>query len=165
MKDTLTSTRKNISKQIAQVKERLEGNIRQEIIQTVSEKAVKNELRLRRLERGANEMTQQPEQQEEQTPQSTLQRARSNQFDRVCVASKKIFTQRNEQYGDTITVTGVLGAAVELIGTSARLRPLVLKDPEHGKNNRDALIDVLKDIHNYANIGLIMLAADNWDGE
>ncbi|KKN66958.1 hypothetical protein LCGC14_0466380 [marine sediment metagenome] len=122
---------------------------------------INNSRRLIRLEGETKEMTQQPEQLESRT---TLQKARSNQFNKACASGKKIFVQRNEEYGDTITVTGVLGASVELIGVSARLRPLVLKDPGHGKNNREALINVFKDLHNYANIALMMLAADNWDG-
>lgn len=86
-------------------------------------------------------------------------------FDEICEYSKELFRLKNSQYGDAIWYTGVLGASVELIGAVARLPQLVLRNPEHGRNSRESLIDIFTDIHNYANIALMMLKADNWEGE
>lgn len=90
---------------------------------------------------------------------------RTVQFQKACRAGEKIFVEKNAQYGDTITATGVLGASVELIGTSARLKQLVLKSGDGGEAAKKELVDILKDIHNYANIALLMLAENNWTGE
>jgi hypothetical protein len=89
---------------------------------------------------------------------------RNEQFEKACGSSQKLFAEKNEQYGDSITTTGVLGAGVELVGLAARVKKLVVKAGDGGEANRDALIDILKDIHNYANIALLMLAEDNWTG-
>jgi len=86
-------------------------------------------------------------------------------FGRVCSSCEKLFEQKNDEYGDTIVATGVLGASVELIGVVARLKKLVLQAPDGGKANMTALADVFKDIHNYANIGLMMMNEDNWKGK
>ena len=94
-----------------------------------------------------------------------IQNKRSQQVDRVDKSCKELFLQKNDQYDDTIAATGVLGASVELLGAASRLKKLVLKDPKHGESNAEVLIDVLKDLHNYANIALIMLSEDNWSGK
>jgi len=91
--------------------------------------------------------------------------SRTEQYDKVVAAAKKLFEEKNAQYGDSITATGLLGASVELVGTGARLRQMVIKDATHGEAHRQAVIDVLKDQVNYAIIGLIMLSEGNWDGE
>ena len=91
--------------------------------------------------------------------------SRTNQYDKAVAAAKKIFEEKNAQYGDSITATGVLGASVELVGTSARLRQMVIKDSTHGEAHREAVIDVLKDQINYAVIALMMLSESNWDGK
>lgn len=90
---------------------------------------------------------------------------RNEQFQRACNSSQELFAEKNKQYGDSITTTGVLGAGVELVGLAARVKKLVVKAGDGGEANRDVLIDILKDIHNYANIALLMLAENNWTGE
>lgn len=86
-------------------------------------------------------------------------------FTKECIKCQELFAEKNKQYGDTIWKTGVLGACIELIGAVARLPMLVLRSPRHGRENKDSLKDVLMDIHNYASIGLMMLEANNWEGE
>lgn len=86
-------------------------------------------------------------------------------FDEICDESKKLFRRKNKQYGDAIWYTGVLGASVELIGAVARLPQLVLRDREHGRKHADKLKDIFMDIHNYSNIAIMMLDANNWEGE
>jgi hypothetical protein len=86
-------------------------------------------------------------------------------FARVCASCEKLFKQKNEQYDDTIAATGVLGASVELIGTVARLRKMVLQSSDGGKSQMSELADIYKDIHNYSNIALMMMNEDNWRGK
>lgn len=90
--------------------------------------------------------------------------ARVERFKEICEMNATLFAQKNAQYGNTIVETGVLGASVELIGAVARLKKLVLKSGDGGKKNKEALVDILMDIHNYANIALMMLAEDNFTG-
>lgn len=89
----------------------------------------------------------------------------SDTFKTICASSHRLFRRKNYEYRDTIVETGVLGAAVELVGIAGRLKALVLKNRDHGRSHRDELIDILKDAHNYANIALMMLAEENWDGD
>ena len=86
-------------------------------------------------------------------------------FDRVCESSREVFVQKNEEYGDSIVATGVLGASVELVGTSARLKKLAIRatDEEILKNTEE-LVQIFKDLHNYANIALMMLSDENLRG-
>lgn len=98
-------------------------------------------------------------------PSAPVGNDRLTQFKKVCAAGEAVFIDRNAQYGDAIKATGVLGASVELIGTSARLRQLVLKSGDGGESNKKDLVEVFKDLHNYANIALMMLAENNWTGE
>ena len=90
---------------------------------------------------------------------------RVEMFEKVCESCEQLFEKKNAEYGDSITATGVLGASVELVGTVARLKKLVLQDPGNGKANISALADIFKDIHNYANIALMMMKEDNWSGK
>ena len=86
-------------------------------------------------------------------------------FDRACSSGKKIFKKKNAEYGNSIARTGVLGATVTMIGDVDRLRQIVLKSADRGREQKATVINVVNDIHNYANIILIMLADNNWDGE
>lgn len=86
-------------------------------------------------------------------------------FKNVCKDCGMLFEAKNRAYGDTIWKTGVLGAVVELIGACARLPQMVLRNEYHGRDVNENLVDVLKDIHNYAAIGLMMIESDNWEGE
>jgi hypothetical protein len=89
-------------------------------------------------------------------------------FQTKCVAGVNVFRVKNHQYDNTIEFTGVLGAAVELIGAIVRLRALVLRIPENerfSERNIKALENVGVDIHNYANILLLMLEDKNWSGK
>lgn len=86
-------------------------------------------------------------------------------FDKVCAANSELFARKNEQYGNAIEETGVVGAAVELVGCIARLRQLVLSSKDHGRAEREAIENVFRDAHNYANIGMMMLHQDNWEGK
>lgn len=99
------------------------------------------------------------------TTMEAIMKNRLETFDAIHARCRKLFEEKNTQYGDSISSTGVLGAVVALIGIAARLRPLVLLDPAHGKGNREVLADVFKDIQIYASIALIMLSDNNWDGE
>lgn len=86
-------------------------------------------------------------------------------FRKVCKAGEEIFVEKNDKYDDAIVSTGVLGASVELVGTVARLKKLVIKANDAGASHSTELVDIFKDIHNYANIALMMLSEDNWKGQ
>lgn len=90
---------------------------------------------------------------------------RKNQFKQVCQQAYELFLIKNAKYRDGIAHTGVLGAAIEVFGAAMRLTILVLKSPVHGRDNRQDLVNVAKDIHNYANILLMMMEDDNWEGD
>lgn len=83
----------------------------------------------------------------------------------VSKACAELFSRKNEEYGDTIHRTGVLGATVELIGVVARLRKLVLQSHDFGESKSDTLIDIFMDIHIYAGIALMMLDDKNFIGK
>lgn len=86
-------------------------------------------------------------------------------FRQLCRENQAVFEEKNKQYGDAIRLTGVLGAAIELIGCVNRLQQLVVKAPGHGRGNEEAIFNVLTDAHNYANIAAMMLEDQNWEGE
>lgn len=91
---------------------------------------------------------------------------RKDHFKLNCIDAGSVFEIKNEQYGDAIVETGVLGASVELIGAVARLRQLVLSPGDGGKHtDRKSLRNVFVDIHNYSNIALMMMEEDNWLGK
>jgi hypothetical protein len=93
---------------------------------------------------------------------------RALQFTRMCQDGLDVFTDRNKEYGDAIVETGVLGACVELVGATARLKVMVVKNPKWGVEpnfDRAGVLNCLLDIHNYANIGLMMLEENNLRGQ
>lgn len=90
--------------------------------------------------------------------------ARNPQFWKWCTRGRHLFLKRNKEYGDSIVTTGVLGAVVEITQKAARLRQLVMRSEDHGRSQLSKVKDELLDIHNYANIGLMMLEEDNWEG-
>lgn len=85
-------------------------------------------------------------------------------FKAQCAANTAVFRVKNAEYGNTIEATGVLGAVTELIGAAARLPKLVLRNRTHGRSALKALRNALLDIHNYANIALMMIDSGNWEG-
>jgi len=97
-------------------------------------------------------------------------RTRVVHFRDICNDALILFETRNKQYGDAIKETGVLGATVELIAVTARLKQLVVKAPNHfpdhnAPKQREQIRNALIDAHNYANIGLMMFDEENWNGE
>ena len=90
---------------------------------------------------------------------------RDEQFKAFCQDSLRIFQAKNRKYNDAIRRTGLLGACVEIVGASARLEPLILQNPNLDDLDVKAITNVLEDLHNYANIALIMLSESNYRGE
>lgn len=77
----------------------------------------------------------------------------------------QMFLKKNEQYGNAIEYTGVLGAVVAMTGDIARLRVMTLQRSEEPDlpemlNIRDKLLDILVQ----AAIGILMLDKDNLKG-
>lgn len=87
------------------------------------------------------------------------------QFDAVVASSRELFAEKNEQYGDSISRTGLLGAIVAIAGISARLEHSVLGAHDAGKSQEDAIVDDVKDLLNYAAIAGIMIMSENWRPE
>lgn len=86
-------------------------------------------------------------------------------FDRACQAGKAIFLERDAEYGGATADTGVLGCAVEIVGSAAKIKKLVIKNQTYGSDKRAELINALNDLHNFANLALIELSNDNWSGK
>ncbi len=82
----------------------------------------------------------------------------------ICKECTAVLVEKNEQYGNAIESTGLLGASVECVGMTARLVQLVLRDSRHGRQDPEAVRNALLDLHNYAGIGLDMLNRENWEG-
>lgn len=87
------------------------------------------------------------------------------EFEDICADCEEIFIAKNEEYGNAIVETGLLGACVELVGTVARLKKLVLKSGNGGIESTEAIRNVLSDTHNYAVIGIMMMDSENFTGK
>jgi hypothetical protein len=87
-------------------------------------------------------------------------------FNMECGRATAVFVKKNQEYGDAIVETGVLGASVELVGAIARLRQMVLSTGDGGKGaDPKSLRNLFVDVHNYANIALMMMEEENWLGK
>lgn len=85
-------------------------------------------------------------------------------FHNTCAQCEELFAEKNELYGNSIVETGVLGAVVELVGITARLKKIVLRSADAGEGEADKLQDILMDAHNYSGIALMMLNDGNFRG-
>lgn len=98
-------------------------------------------------------------------PESSQQVARIMQYSRlVREACFPIFEERNRKYGESFVETGVHGAYLALHTKVSRLRTLVHRSTDHGRGERDEVLDNAIDTVNYGLILLMMLEEDNWDG-
>jgi hypothetical protein len=95
---------------------------------------------------------------------------RNEEFLKICEGCFGLFEIKNAEYQDTISATGVLGAVIELIGVAARLKPLILNNPNFeydfttDPDFRKSVGNVLMDLHNYSVIASIMFQNQNWRG-
>ena len=80
-------------------------------------------------------------------------------------ACKDIFIDRNRVYKNTFEVLGLAGTVVTLIGDCYRLRNMILKEPDHGQQYKEQIVDKLRDVVNQAIISLMMVEQDNWTGK
>lgn len=91
---------------------------------------------------------------------------RMMQYSRAVVAAQKVFLQKNDEYGDAIRSTGLLGCVVEFVGGTARLKAMVMRNPSHGRKSKmKSLLNALIDMLNYAVFGLFWLEEGNYDGK
>jgi hypothetical protein len=79
--------------------------------------------------------------------------------------ARELFIKRNTEYGDSIRFGGVLSACYEIVGASMRFPTLVFFTSDHGRSRKAKLFDILLDIMNYANIALMLMKEDNWEGK
>lgn len=98
-------------------------------------------------------------------PQGNPQQHALNRFIEVSEKCYALFKRKNKQYGNSIATTGLLGAAVSIIGAAARLPIMVVSNSSHGRDISDKLKDVLMDIANYSIIAVMMILDDNWEGK
>lgn len=82
----------------------------------------------------------------------------------ICEECRAVLVKKNEQYGNSIEATGLLGAVVECVGITARLVQLVIRNSKHGRQATAAIYNVLLDLHNYSTIAIDMLKKANWEG-
>ena len=85
-------------------------------------------------------------------------------FALICEECGALFSVKNRQYGNAIEETGVLGAAVEIVGIAARLKQIVIRG-DGEEVQMDTLRDILMDLHNYATIAIMMLDDKNMRGD
>lgn len=76
-----------------------------------------------------------------------------------------LFVRKNEQYGNAIETTGVLGAVVAATGDIARLRRMVLQEDSEVPADSDNVRDKFMDILVQAAIGIYMVDTGNWRGK
>lgn len=88
--------------------------------------------------------------------------SREAQYDDIVAVAKELFLEKNEQYKDSISRTGLIGSVVAIAGISARLEHLVLGSLDAGKSEEEALKDIIKDLLNYAVISGMMIMDKNW---
>lgn len=86
-------------------------------------------------------------------------------FEQVCATCAQLFEEKNEQYDNNFARDGLLGTVLEVMGAASRLRPLVVRAPEHGRASAQKIRDILMDVHNYATMSLMLLDDNNWEGE
>ena len=98
------------------------------------------------------------------TVQPRLQKMQTRlaQFDEISASAKEVFAKKNALYGDAIARTGALGAAVEIVGISARLEHMILGANDAGKIDEEVLVEIVKDGINYFAILGMMIMDDNW---
>jgi hypothetical protein len=96
---------------------------------------------------------------------SDITKARLESFDLGCQVGREIFAEKNTEYGDSIRFGGVLAACYEIVGAAMRLPALIFFSADHGRSKTEALYNVFMDIHNYANIALMLMKEDNWEGK
>jgi hypothetical protein len=88
------------------------------------------------------------------------------EYESSVIEAQLLFEEKNAQYGDAVEETGVLGACVELVGTVARLKELVVWNKTFPYEvDLDKLADILLDIINYGAIAHVMLTKENWRGQ
>ena len=88
---------------------------------------------------------------------------RTMQYDNAVDEAKKLFLQRNKEYGDAFEECGLLGSVIELTTCVARLKQLVIRNPDLAVEDawKDQVRDKLLDTLNYAVISLMLL--DEWN--
>lgn len=104
-------------------------------------------------------------QEEETTGEESQALPKSVLIERIIKQALNLFAVKNEEYGNSIDRTGLLGAVVAMTGDIARLRQMVIRHPQHGQQDEDNVRDKLLDVLVEAAIGILMLDSENWIGE
>jgi hypothetical protein len=90
--------------------------------------------------------------------------ARLESYDANIGDARELFARKNTDYGDSIRFGGVLSACYNIMGAAMRLPTLMFFAADHGRSKQDKLYDIFLDLINYANIAMMMMKEDNWEG-
>ncbi len=87
---------------------------------------------------------------------------------KLCEEAQQLYDDKNRKYRAAYEGFGLLGATGEINAIAARLRAIIVY--EEIEFNEKALTDMLRDLHNYANIAQILLSENNilgreWTGD
>lgn len=104
-----------------------------------------------------------PEMEGLEMPEVQMDREQEIKF--IIQRALNLFRVKNKQYGNAIDRTGVIGSVTALSGDIARLRQMVIRNPQHGQQDPENVNDKLLDILVQAAIGMLMIQEDNWLGE
>jgi hypothetical protein len=86
-------------------------------------------------------------------------------FQNWCDENQKLFESKNFRYGGAYKYTGLLGCIFQIFGISMRITMLSSQNPMRIGEEKEALEDALRDLHNYANMALICLQEENYFGK
>lgn len=91
--------------------------------------------------------------------QSDNQRSRQH-----CAEARLLFAVKNAKYEGAFHESGVVGCVAEIRGITKRLKAMTINQPDHGRSVKQELAELLADLHNYANMTLLCLEENNWEG-
>jgi hypothetical protein len=82
----------------------------------------------------------------------------------ICGTCQEIVAVKNKEYGSSFRDVGVLGSVLDINRKNARLRRLVVRNPTHGRDKQEQILDTLQDLHNHVAFAIMMLKENNWEG-
>jgi hypothetical protein len=89
----------------------------------------------------------------------------TEQLHHILDVAVAVFVIKNNQYGNGIRYTGLLGSAVEVFGAAMRIPFLIIRASDHGLTNKRKIRGILGDILIYTAISIMHIDNNNWEGE
>lgn len=90
---------------------------------------------------------------------------KAQQFGQCCDEAFEVYTIKDADYDSNYEEVGVIGVTADLLAVVARLKKLVMKAPDHGRSNRESILNVALDAHNFANLLKMVVLTNNWEGK